>query len=66
MGEGLSAAADEHMVGGGGWTNERPRCCIGHQADKDERVGIRFSVSERDRVHSKPYPDGRQGWTTMA
>ena len=29
-------------------TNDRPCYCVERRADKDERVGIRFSISERD------------------
>ena len=35
-------------VGEGAWTNEQARCYVERRADKDERVGIRFSISERD------------------
>jgi hypothetical protein len=47
-GERHGAAADERAEGEGVGTNERPRCCVGRQADKVERVEIHFSVSDRE------------------
>jgi hypothetical protein len=58
---GQGATTDERVVGEGARMNERPRCYVGHWADKDERVGIRFSISERDG-QMEPTPavtDGR-------
>jgi hypothetical protein len=36
-----NVTAEERVVGKGTRTNERSRCYVGHQADKDKRVGIR-------------------------
>jgi hypothetical protein len=37
---GHGTAADERVVGEGVRMNERPCCCVGCQADKNERLGI--------------------------
>ena len=69
-GVGHGAAADECVVREGARTNERPRCCVRRRANKDERVGIRFSVSERQRemgpARAEPRPDKSHGRTTVA
>ena len=67
---GDGTTADKRIVGEGVRMNERPYYCVGHWTDKDERVGIRFSVSERQRemgpARAEPRPDKSHGRTTVA